>query len=228
MKKLILLFLLLLTSLPVFAFKEGDVLLYPSIGFGGILVNMESDRETEKAVGLEGNLAINGEFFIIDELSIFAGIGRESKASYGSIWATSSSSTSSDSYDITITEAFLMIPVILRYHVPLSDDLTLFFGPGFQYNKCLSSEYELSYYSYSGSYSGSDVDADGKFKKTDEKIGIVEIGMLAEEEGLVFGGGLRVFYVWKDKELSTPAALAKIEVGNSMGGTINGYIGIKF
>lgn len=218
MKKLILLFLLLFSSLPVFAFKEGDVLLYPSIGFGGILVELESNRETEKAVGLDYNIVINGEFFIIDEFSIFAGVGMDWKRSIASIDASSYYSSSYDYYDIIIKENFLMIPVILRYHVPLSDDLTLFFGPGIQYNKCLTSEYDLSTYDY---------DISGKFKKTDEKIGIFEIGMLVEEEGLVFGGGLRVFYAWKDKELSTAPA-AQIKAGNTLGGTINGYIGVKF
>ncbi|GEM_PF-5959997 len=161
MKKIILSFMIVFASLPVFAFKEGDVLLYPSIALGySILTNVESSRDDSVAVGYDANIAINGEFFILDELSISAGFGTEIKHSYTSIDADYE--TDWDTFDLIIKEKFLIIPVIARYHVLLSDDATLFFGAGMQYNKCISSEYEASSYALTE-------DISGKFKKTDEK-----------------------------------------------------------
>lgn len=218
MKKIILSFMIVFASLPVFAFKEGDVLLYPSIALGySILTNVESSRDDSVAVGYDANIAINGEFFILDELSISAGFGTEIKHSYTSIDADYE--TDWDTFDVIIKEKFLIIPVIARYHVLLSDDATLFFGAGMQYNKCISSEYEASSYALTE-------DISGKFKKTDEKMGIFEVGLYAETDDVFFGGGLRTFYGAKNKELSGPLT---IEIGkNFFGQTINGYIGIKF
>jgi len=176
-KKIVCMFIILLTTTSLFAFAPEDVIIYPLAGFGasggsadcwsgattGNFINSDptlfKDAEVDPAFAYSIGVAF--DYFLTDSLAIVSGLTYDSTP-FNMVYERG---TAANDLEISMDFSFLTIPAGVHYYI----DETILLGGGLYYGILLNDDSEMKY--------GSNKE-DVKLENTNDDLGMfIDLGL---------------------------------------------------